>query len=98
MTEAKWAACRDPRQMLDYHRMKKDPRRFRLLAVACVRVAVPTDPWTEGVFDVIERYADGTAGRAEFLAARKEVRRADQTAYPHAGYLGAPAGLADDSM
>jgi hypothetical protein len=98
MTEAQWAACRDPRRMLDYHRMKKDPRRLRLLAVACVRLALPPDPWAEAVLDAVERYADGTAGRAEFLAARKTVRRADKTAHPHARLLGSPGGLTDDAM
>ncbi len=77
MTEAEWAACGDPAQLLDYHRMKHDPRRLRLLAVACVRAVVPADApaLVAEVLDVVDRYADGAATRAEFLAARKAVRR-----------------------
>lgn len=74
MTEAEWAACRDPRQLLDYHRMKTDPRRLRLLAAACARAVGDTSPLVARVLDVVERYADGTADRAEFLAARTAAR------------------------
>jgi hypothetical protein len=76
MTEAEWAACRDPRELLDYHRMKSHPRRLRLLAAACVRAALDPTPLVARVLDVVERYADGTADRAEFLAARKAARSA----------------------
>ena len=34
MTEAGRATCRDPSRTLDYHPMKKSPRRYRLLAAA----------------------------------------------------------------
>lgn len=97
MTEAEWASCRDPRQMLDYHRMKKHPRRYRLLAAACVRQAIPADaPQVVGeVLDVVERYADGAATRAEFLAARKAVRKAVKDKVPAARPL---ATLTDDAM
>src|SRR5688500_14724375 len=58
MTEAEWADCQDPRRMLDYHRMKKDPRRLRLLAAECVRRVLPAD--AEELFgqvlEVVERY------------------------------------------
>lgn len=93
MTEDEWRACTDPRELLDYHRMKTDGRRLRLLACACVQLALPTDPWAEGVVDVVERFADGQATRAEFLAARKAVRRADPKARPRAGLLGRYQGL-----
>jgi hypothetical protein len=78
MNEAKWAACKNPDQLLDYHRMKSEPRRLRLLAVGCVRLLVtPNTPaLAEEILDVVERYADGAATRAEFLAARKAIRTA----------------------
>jgi hypothetical protein len=47
---------------------------------------------------VIERFADGEATRAEFLAARKAVRGADPKAHPHVGLLGRYRGLTDDAM
>ena len=67
-----------PAQPADYHRMKKDPRRLRLLAAACVRQVIPVDafPLIGQVIDVIERYVDGAATRADFLAARKAARKA----------------------
>ncbi|HEY1191218.1 MAG TPA: hypothetical protein VGE74_26525 [Gemmata sp.] len=98
MTEDKWRVCSNPQEILDYHRVKKDPRRLRLLAVACVRFALPADPWAAGIIDVIERYADGAASRAEFLTARKEVRLADRKAHRHIGLLGRYRGLTDDAM
>lgn len=98
MTEDEWRVCTDPREMLDYHRMKTDARRLRLLACACVRLALPADPWAEGIVDVVERFADGQATRAEFLAARKAVRGADPKAHPRVGLLGRYRGLTDDAM
>ena len=97
MTEAEWAACRDPAQLLDYHRMKRDPRRLRLLAVACVRAVVPADApaLVAEVLDVVERYADGVATRAEFLAARKAVRRSAGDGHPAVLLL---RNLTDDAM
>jgi len=76
MTEAEWTTCRNPDEMLDYHKMKKAPRRLRLLAAACVRRVVTGLPEAGELVDVVERYADGTATRAEFLAVRKQSRRA----------------------
>ncbi len=100
MTEAEWRACRDPRQMLDYHRMKEDPRRLRLLAAACVRRIVPADaaPLAFEVLDVVERYADGAADRAEFLVARKAVRKAGKDGPPNQIVLRALRGLTGDAM
>jgi hypothetical protein len=99
MTEAKWAACKNPDQLLDYHRMKKDPRRLRLLAAGCVRLLVtPNTPaLAEEILDVVERYADGAATRAEFLAARKAIRTAlkDKTQEPA---VLAMKCLGDDAM
>jgi hypothetical protein len=97
MTEAQWLACKDPRKLLDYHRMKTDRRRLRLLAAACVRHAVTGDasPVVNEVIDVVERYADGVASRAEFLAARKAVRQAIKDKAPSASAL---KNLTDDEM
>jgi hypothetical protein len=100
MTEAEWRACRDPRQMLDYHRMKKDPRRLRLLAAACARRIVPADaaPLAFEVLEVVERYADGAADRAEFLAARTAVRTAGKDEPPNQTVLYVLRGLTGDAM
>jgi hypothetical protein len=99
MTEAEWAACRDPRELLDYHRMKRDPRRLRLLAVACARLIpqAATPPPFAPVLDVLERYADGAATRAEFLAARKLVRAA-RSASPATGVTRLFALLTSDAL
>lgn len=32
-----WLRCDDPEELIDYHSMKSDKRRLRLLAIACVR-------------------------------------------------------------
>jgi len=99
MTEAQWAACKNPDQLLDYHRMKKDPRRLRLLAAGCVRLLVTpnTSALAEEILDVVERYADGAATRTEFLAARKSIRTAlkDKTKEPA---VLAMKCLGDDAM
>jgi hypothetical protein len=100
--EAEWAACRDPRRMLSYHRMKKAPRRLRLLAVACVRRVAPADAPFGQVLDTAERYADATADRPEFLAARKAARNAARNAvkdgHPHAAAARVLLLLTDDAM
>ncbi len=98
MTEDQWRACTDPRAIHDYHRFKKDPRRFRLLTVACMRMALPPDPLVTHVLDVAEGFADGVASRADFLAARKRVRQAEKDKHPHAGLLGRYGGVTDDAM
>jgi len=100
MTEAEWAACRDPRELLDYHRMKRDPRRLRLLAVACVRL-IPPDAFPAQlapVLDVVERYADGAAARTEFLAARRLVRAASRQTDQYVLTRRVLGWLADDSL
>src|SRR6187200_2650717 len=78
MTESEWLRCTNPDEMIDYHRMKKAPRRLRLLAAACARLAATADaPALVGrVTEAVEGFADGTATRAEFLAARKALREA----------------------
>lgn len=82
MTEADGRDEADPARLLDYHRMKSAPRKLRLLACACVRRLWPAfaealdDPAFLGLIDAVERYADGTADRAEFVAARKPFRKA----------------------
>jgi len=100
MTEAEWAACRDPRELFDYHRMKRDPRRLRLLAVACARLIPPTSlpPQLGSVIDVAERFADGAATRAEFLAARRLVRAAGRRTNDFTQGHRVLMWLADDSL
>lgn len=99
MTETKWAACKSPDQLLDYHKMKSDPRRLRLLAAACVRLLVTPDTPTvvEELLDMVERYADGVATRAEFLTARKTIRHAIKS-NPKVSTVQAMKNLADDAM
>ena len=100
MTEEKWATCRDPRQILDYHTMKKDPRRLRLLAAACVRRAVPegSPSLFEQVIGTAEAYAESKVDRAAFLAARKAVRKATREARRRNDLLDALRWLTDDAM
>lgn len=98
MTEDKWRVCVDPRAIHDYHRMKKDPRRLRLLTVACLRLALPPDPLVTQILGVAESYADGVASRADFLAARKQVRQAEKDKHPHTDLLGRYSGVTDDAM
>jgi hypothetical protein len=95
MTEDEWRVCTNPRAIHDYHRMKKHPRRFRLLTVACLRMALPPDPVVTPVLDVVERYADGMASRADFLAARKQARQAVKAKHRHADLL---RRATDDAM
>ncbi len=97
MTEKEWLVCSDPDELIDYHKMKKDPRRFRLLACSCVRQVVPDDapPEILQMIEVIERYADGAATRVEFLAARKTIRNAIKAKVKAARAL---SNLADDAM
>jgi len=85
----------DPRAIHDYHRFKKDPRRFRLLTVACLRMALPPDPVVTPVLDAVEGYADGVASRADFLVARKQVRQAMKDRHRHADLL---RRATDDAM
>jgi hypothetical protein len=100
MTEAEWAACDDPRELLDYHRMKRDPRRLRLLAVACARLIPPHAFPTQlgSVIDVAERYADGTADRAAFLAVRRQVRAVNRQIDEFTPARRILMWLADDSL
>ena len=98
MDEADWAGCRDPRRMLDYHRMKAHPRRLRLLAAACARRVAPPGPLAEQVLVAAERYADGTAGRAEFLAAWGAVRAALRDGRPPDPVLRVLRLLTEDAM
>jgi hypothetical protein len=109
VTEKDWLAARDPDDLLDYHTMKRDKRRLRLLAAACVRrmrphvEAVLRDPAFGHLLDVVERYADGAADRAEFIAARKPFRRAvralgENLREPAKSAAGVFGCLADDAM
>lgn len=100
MAEPKWDTCRDPNELFDYHRMKKDPRRLRLLVAACVRyILAPYDsPLAVESLDVVERYADGMATRAELLATRKAIRQAAKAKSERAALLDVLERSTDDSM
>jgi hypothetical protein len=87
-----------PAAIHDYHRFNVDPRRFRLLAVAFLRMALLPDPLVPHVFDVVEGFANGVVPRADFRAARKRVRQAEKDQHPHAGLLGRYGGVTDDAM
>jgi hypothetical protein len=99
MTEAQWAACRNPDRLLDYHTIKSDHRRVRLLVAGCVRLAAAADdpPLVAEVLDAVERYANGEAARAEFLAARKAIRAAIR-GKTKSRTIRALATFADDAM
>jgi hypothetical protein len=81
MTESKWASGKKPDALLDYHAMKKEPRKLRLLAAGCVRLLVtPETPALAGeILDVVERYADGAATRDEFLGCGSPSGRRSRT-------------------
>jgi hypothetical protein len=84
VTAGEWDRATDPDELLDYHTMKRDPRRLRLLAAACARRmwqhigAHLRDPAFRQAIEVVERYADGDADRAEFVAVRKPLRLASR--------------------
>ncbi len=69
MTEAEWATCNNPKEMLIFlaDRRKASDRKLRLFACACFRrvwAALP-DPHGRAAVEVAERYADGLATEAE---------------------------------
>jgi hypothetical protein len=82
MTAEEWDRATDPDDLLDYHTMKRDPRRLRLLAAACARRVWQHvgehlhNPAFRQAVEVAERYADGAADRTAFVAVRKPLRQA----------------------
>jgi hypothetical protein len=71
MTEAKWNACTEPRQMLQALRRKASDRKLRLFACACCRRSFHrmSDKRSRQAVEVAERFADGLAGPLELAAA-----------------------------
>jgi hypothetical protein len=69
--ETAWRDCTDPDAMLRFLRGQVSERKLRLFACACLRrlwTLLPDDRCRRAV-EVIERCADGLAGRAELKAA-----------------------------
>jgi hypothetical protein len=73
MVEFEWAACTDPGPMLGLLQRsgRADERKSRLFACACVRRVWSLLPGSacEGVVEVAERFADGTANVEELASA-----------------------------
>jgi hypothetical protein len=67
MTEAEWASCNDPGQMLRFLRGRISDRQVRLFLVACCRgiFHVIEDERARAMVDVGERLAAGSATPAE---------------------------------
>jgi hypothetical protein len=83
MADATWQTSGDPHKMLGWlrelgrvTRTKAGRRKLRLFACACCRrlwYRLPSDACRRAV-EIIERYADGLADKAELAAARTAVR------------------------
>jgi hypothetical protein len=71
MTEAEWLACGDQRRMLDLMGGWASERKLRLLAAACCRRVWPYLDSEEirAAVEVVERLADGRAGREDYIRA-----------------------------
>lgn len=76
MTEAEWATCANPGQMLPAVGSKTD-RKLRLLVAACARRVLPADPDPDMVaaLDGAERYADGRASKTELGRLRRALSK-----------------------
>jgi hypothetical protein len=85
LTEAEWVGGTHPYPMLDYLRARThrtpDRRRVRLFSCACAREVwdLLTDDRSRQAIEVAERFADGQATDAEFVAA---ARAATAAAWP----------------
>jgi hypothetical protein len=86
MTEAEWGACREPALMFMLLAQRVRPRKARLFAVVCCRIAWSAfrDQRTRNLIDVTERFADRTASRAEMRVAAKAALAAELEAARHA--------------
>ncbi|QDU18458.1 hypothetical protein [Urbifossiella limnaea] len=75
MTSADWAASTDPQEMLSFLRERGplSERKLTLLSAACCRRAWDrlVDPRSRQAVVVVERVADGDAGRDDLWAARE---------------------------
>jgi hypothetical protein len=81
MTEAKWLACTEPYQMLDFLPGKVSGRKLRLFACACCRQGVwplLSDRRSRKAVEVAERFAEGAADRVALRAAWMDARVAAQ--------------------
>jgi hypothetical protein len=79
--ENTWLACADPDAMPHFLRGRVSERKFRLFACACLRriwTLLPDDRCRRAV-EVIERCADGLAGRAELQAALADAEAVEAT-------------------
>jgi len=87
MTEAEWLACTDPGAMLRSTDGGVSDRRLRLLLVACYRRLGPLlgEVVCRQAVGVLERVADGLAGREEVGAALAAVLEAFHGAGPPPG-------------
>src|SRR4051812_14162130 len=82
MDETSWQECTDPDAMLRFLRGQGSDRKLRLFACACVRLiwsSLPDDRSRRAV-EVIERAADGLAGRAELEAALADAEAVEAAA------------------
>jgi hypothetical protein len=84
IVDAMWARSSNPGEMLDFLPAgAKDPRKARLLAVACCRRFSPADPRCLAAVEVAERFADGQASEEERRAAETAAREARLAVWPH---------------
>jgi hypothetical protein len=80
MTEAEWLAATDPMPMLEFLKGKPSDRKLRLVACACVHRLGGhlKDERSKQALELAERFADGTANKAELRRARQAVRAAQE--------------------
>src|SRR4051812_10774426 len=82
MTEGEWLSCSEPEKMLAFLGGKASQRKLRLFAAACCRRiwhALPDEGCRLAVA-VIERCANGLAGRQELEAALAAAEAVEATA------------------
>jgi hypothetical protein len=67
MTEQEWLGCDDPEKLLWFLKGKASPSKLRLFGCACHRLGeLPMDREdTSPTIEVMERFADGSAGEEE---------------------------------
>jgi hypothetical protein len=93
MFEAKWLACNDPVQMVQYVLGKTGDRKLRLFACACVRRVwgLLRDERSRAAVHVAERFADRQATLSELRAARAAARAAGHSLVGPVGEAPSPA-------
>jgi len=73
MTEDEWLTSADPKRMLKFLRLKRQPteRKLRLLAAACCRrMWHELSDWNRACVEESERFADGLSSPVKLRAAR----------------------------